>query len=198
VPPANPIGLDAHADATLRYIRASMEAASAVTVPGSAGVTIGMVGILAAVAGSTPALRQEWLLVWLTAALLAAGAGGLIMARQAARQGFTLFGAPLRKLLLCLAPALFGGAILTWVHLAAGNLHAIPGTWLLLYGCALVSASAPTARIVAVLGALFILLGLLAFAAPDRFLNPLLGIGFGGLHLLFGVLIGRQASAREA
>jgi hypothetical protein len=49
-----------------------------------------------------------------------------------------------------------------------------------------------------VLGVLFILLGLLAFVAPDRFLNPLLGIGFGGLHLVFGVLIGRQASARKA
>src|SRR5438132_9114465 len=30
----------------------------------------------------------------------------------------------------------------------AGDVRAIPGTWLLLYGCALISTSAPTTRIV--------------------------------------------------
>jgi len=33
---------------------------------------------------------------------------------------------------------------MTAVHWSAGNQHAIPGTWLLLYGCALLTASTAT------------------------------------------------------
>ena len=45
--PANTVPIDSHASATLRYIRNSMEAATAFAVPGSAGVAMGMVGLLA-------------------------------------------------------------------------------------------------------------------------------------------------------
>src|SRR5438132_4661189 len=90
------VALDSHAAATLRYIRASMEAAGTVAVSGSAGVTMGAVGLLAAALASSPALRPHWLSVWLIAATVAALAGGVLMARQASRQGSTLFGAPVR------------------------------------------------------------------------------------------------------
>src|ERR1700757_5135570 len=158
--PPHTVALDSHAAATLRYIRASMEAAGTLAVPGSAGVTMGVVGLVAAVLSSTPALRPQWLLVWLIAASVAAALGGAIMARQASRQGFTLFGTPARKFILCLAPGLFAGAVMTLVLWQGGHLRAIPGTWLLLYGCALISTSAPTTRIVGILGGLFALLGL--------------------------------------
>jgi hypothetical protein len=114
------------------------------------------------------------------------------MARQSYLQGFTLYGAPLRKLALCLVPGLFAGAVLTLIEWRAGNVSAIPGTWLLLYGCALVSASAPTARIVGVLGALFVVLGLIAFWLPESLQLLPLGVGFGGLHLIFGIWVGRK------
>jgi len=186
------VTLDSHAAATLRYIRASMEGAGTVAVPGSAGVSMGMVGLGAAVLTSTPAFRPHWLLCWLSAAAVASLAGGVILARQASLQGFTLFGAPVRKLVLGLAPGLLAGAALTLVHWQAGNLHAIPGTWLLLYGCALISASASTTRVVGILGGLFALTGLITFWLPDDLLTVALGAGFGGLHLLFGILIGRR------
>ncbi len=98
----------------------------------------------------------------------------------------------MRKLALCLVPGLFAGAVLTLIEWRAGNVSAIPGTWLLLYGCALVSASAPTARIVGVLGALFVALGLIAFWLPESLQLLALGVGFGGLHLIFGVWMGRK------
>jgi hypothetical protein len=189
---AKTVMLDSHAAATLRYIRASMEAAGTIAVPGSAGITMGTVGLAAAALASTAALRPYWLPVWLAAAATAACAGGIIMARQSSLQGFVLLGAPARKFALCLLPGLFAGAVLTAVHWKAGNLHAIPGTWLLSYGCALISTSAPTARVVGVLGASFVGLALLAFALPDNWQTALLGVGFGGLHLAFGVLIGRK------
>jgi hypothetical protein len=190
----NTVPIESQAAATLRYIRASMEAAATITVPGSAGIVMGLIGLGAAVLATTAALRPYWLPVWLVAAALASAAGGIVMARQSSRQGFTLLGAPVRKFLLCLLPGLFAGAVMTVVHWRAGNLRAIPGTWLLSYGCALISTSAPTSWLLAVLGSLFALLGLLALWLPNDLQNLALGSGFGGLHLLFGILIRRKAS----
>jgi hypothetical protein len=190
--------LGEHAAATLRYIRASMEGAGTVAVSGLAGVTMGVVGLLAAVVASTSAMRPHWLAVWLIAAFVASLAGGVLMARQASRQGFTLFGAPVRKFVLGLAPGLFAGAAMTFVQWQAGDLHAMPGTWLLLYGCALISTSASTTKVVGLLGGLFALLGLIAFWLPETLQIVALGAGFGGLHLVFGIVIRNRSRASEA
>jgi hypothetical protein len=190
----NAVSLDSHAAATLRYIRASMEAAATLTVPGSAGIAMGLFGVAAAILTQLPALRPHWLGVWLGAAALAAGSGGMVMARQASLQGFTFFGAPVRKLLLCLSPGLFAGAVLTLVLWHSGDLADIPGTWLLLYGCALVAASAPTTRAVAVLGVLFGMLAIPAYLLPQSLQLITLGVGFGALHLAFGIFIGLKTA----
>lgn len=188
---ATTVALDAHAAATLHYIRASMDAATLVAVPGSAGMAMGAVGLFAATLANTPALRGHWLPLWLTAAVIAGAVGGSLVLRQSSLRGLGLSGTPMRKFLLCLLPPLFAGAALTAVHVVSGNLRAVPGTWLLLYGCALMAASALTTRLVATLGGLFAVLGLTALALPAEWQNLALGIGFGGLHVLFGILIGR-------
>ena len=192
------VSLDSHAAATLRYIRASMEAAGTVAVSGSAGISMGIVGLLAAGLASTAAMQPHWLAVWLIAATVAGFVGAVLMARQAAVQGFTLFGAPVRKFILCLAPGLFAGAAMTCVLWQSGDLHAIPGTWLLLYGCALVSTSAPTTKVVGVLGGLFAVLGLVTFWLPESLQTLALGAGFGGLHLIFGTVIRQRSRASQA
>jgi hypothetical protein len=120
---------------------------------------------------------------------VAATAGGLLLSRQFALRGFTWFGAPVRKVALCLLPGLFAGGVLTVVEWKAQQLHAIPGTWLLLYGCALVCTSAMTSKIIGVLGGLFGALALVAFWVPDSTQIPVLGLGFGGLHLGFGIVM---------
>ena len=194
---ANAVRIDSHAVATLRYIRASMDAAASVAVPGSAGIAMGSIGVLATVASSTPGLREYWLGVWLMAAALGGGVGFALMTRPASLRGLSLYGTPLRKFALGLFPALLGGAVMTAVHWTNGNMHAIPGTWLLFYGCALISASVSATRMIAVMGASFVLLGLAALLAPERAQMLLLGAGFGGLHVLFGVLIGRKGHERQ-
>jgi len=194
---ANAVRIDSHAAATLRYIRASMDAAASVAVPGSAGLAMGSVGVLAMVASSTASLHEYWLVVWLIAAALGGGVGSVLITRPASLRGLSLYGTPLRKFALGLFPALLGGAAMTVVHWTNGNLHAIPGTWLLLYGCALISASVAANRMIAIMGAAFAALGLLALVAPDRLQILLLGAGFGGLHVLFGFLIGREGHERE-
>ena len=76
-------------------------------------------------------------------------------------------------------------------------LHVIPGTWLLLYGCALVAASVATTRTIGLMGSMFMALGLVALVTPDSAQIPLLGIGFGGLHVVFGFIIGHAGHGRE-
>ncbi len=196
--PADTVQIDSHAAATLRYIRASMDSAASIAVPGSAGIAMGGFGLLATALSSTQSLREHWLGIWIAAAIPAAGLGLVLVARPSSLRGLTLSGAPFRKFALCLLPSLFCGAVMTAVHSTYGNLHAIPGTWLLLYGCALIAASVATVRTVTVMGGLFVALGLIALLLPDTLQIPVLGIGFGGLHVLFGLLIGRASNGRQA
>ncbi len=195
--PANTVPLDSHAAATLRYIRASMESAASLAVPGSAGIAMGIVGIGAALLSSMPSLKGHWFGIWLVAALTAGAVGSTLLGRESSLSALLLAGTPLRKFALCLFPSLIAGAVMTVVHWSDGNLRAIPGTWLLLYGCALIAASAATTRTIGLLGGSFASLGLLALFLPERLQILMLGAGFGGLHLLFGLLIGWRGHGRE-
>jgi len=190
--------LDSHAMATLRYIRSSMEGAVLLAVPGSAGIVLGSIALMAAALCLAPGLHRYWLGIWLGAALVGAVIGSILIVRESSLRDLRLAGTPLLKFALCLSPSLGAGLVMTAVHWFAGNLHAIPGTWLLLYGCALVAASAATTRIIATLGIFFILFGLLALLLPDELQILMLGAGFGGLHIVFGFLIRRMSHGREA
>jgi hypothetical protein len=194
---ADTVQIDTHAVATLRYIRASMDSAAVFAVPGSAGIAMGSVGLLAALVSAAPGMHRYWFTIWLAAAVIAAAAGGMLVVRPASLRGLTLSATPMAKFALSLLPSIFGGAIMTAVLWSAGDLRAIPGTWLLLYGCALLAASVATTRTIGIMGASFIALGLLALALPEDFQNLLLGVGFGGLHVLFGFLIGRMGHGRQ-
>ncbi len=193
----NTVRLDSHAAATLRYIRSSMEGAVVLALPGSAGIVLGTIALAATALCLTPSLHRYWLGIWLTGALLGAVLGSVLIARESSLRDLRLLGTPLLKFALCLSPSLGAGLVMTAVHWYGGNLHAIPGTWLLLYGCALLTASAATTRIIAILGALFVAFGLVALLLPDDSQILMLGTGFGGLHLVFGVLIGRMRHGRK-
>jgi len=166
-------------------------------VPGSAGVVLGTIALLAAALCWVPELHRYWLGIWLGAALLGAVLGSILIVRESSLRDLRLVGTPLLKFALCLSPSLGAGLVMTAVHWFGGNPHAIPGTWLLLYGSALLTASAATTRMLAALGALFALFGLVALLLPDRSQIFMLGAGFGGLHLLFGFLIGRMGNGRK-
>jgi len=198
MPPPKTVNLDAHAVATLRYIRASMEAAAGVAIPGSAGIVMGIVGFAAAAVCLLLPLKEHWYVVWLSAAPVAASAGGMLLARPASLLSFAANGTPGRKLAMCLLPSLFAGAAMTIVLWRGERMDAVPGTWLLLYGCGLISASVPTTTLVAWMGISFVALGIAAHFASFVLQMILLGLGFGGLHILFGILIGRVGYGRES
>jgi hypothetical protein len=186
----NTVALDSHALGTLQYIRASIDAAGLLAVPGSAGIAMGAVGILTTLLVSLTPLAPYWLQIWLGAGLVAIAFGTALMVYQVVTRGTALYKGPLRKFLICLCPPLLAGVVLTWQLVVHGELSLIPGVWLLLYGCAVMAASTLTRRALAVMGALLAVLGVIALQVPVSFQNAILGIGFGGLHLGFGILIG--------
>jgi hypothetical protein len=190
-----PVPIESRALGTLSYIRASIDAASSLAVPGLAGIVMGSIGAAAALLTYVPEIGNYWLSVWLAAACIAFVIGGALVARQVSQRGGSLLSGPLRKFLMCLCPGLLAGAVLTLVLSLADMQRLIPGTWLLLYGCSVIAASTATNSrslpIVASMGALFVLLGGAAFALPASAHTLLLGAGFGGLHLISGILIGR-------
>lgn len=175
-----------------------MEGAALLAVPGSAGIVLGLIALATTALCLAPGMHRYWLAIWMTAALLGAVMGSVLIVRESSLRDLRLIGTPLHKFALCISPSLGAGLVLTAVHWAAGNLHAIPGTWLLLYGCALIAASAATVRIIALLGALFVLFGLVALLLPDVAQLPMLGAGFGGLHIVFGLLIARMGHGSQS
>jgi hypothetical protein len=194
-----PVPIETRALGTLAFIRTSIELSGSMVVPGMAGVVMGCIGVLAALAASASRWAAHWLVIWVLAGAIAFAVGGALMAREAAQTGHARYLGPVRKFLLCLGPALLAGAVLTFVLWRAGMEKLLPGTWLLLYGCAVLSAStvtiASTMRLLCIMGALFVVLGSLAFGLPQPLHTAILGLGFGVLHILFGLLIGRMNHA---
>ncbi|HEY1314229.1 MAG TPA: hypothetical protein VGE92_10145 [Steroidobacteraceae bacterium] len=195
-----PAAIESRALGTLAYIRASIESSSSLDVPGMAGIVMGVIGLLAAILVSLPRGAPHWLGIWLIAAAAALALGSALIARQIAERGHARYWGPARKFVLCLCPALLAGGVLTLVLSGAGSVAFIPGMWLLLYGCAVLSASTVTtaavARLVGIMGAVFVALGSITFALPLAAHNGMLGLGFGGVHILFGLLIGRVSHVR--
>lgn len=177
----------------LSYIRDTIAGASRFTaVPGRGIVLIGLTALAASLLAARTASVEAWIAVWLSEALLALGVGLLTAARKARSAGEALFSAPGRRAALAFAPPLAAGGALTVAMWQAGRADLLPGTWLLLYGAGMVTGGAHSVRVVAIMGLGFMLAGVGTLLGPSSWGNPAMAAGFGGLHLLFGLLIWRE------
>lgn len=194
--PRNPAvapALHARAMDNLSFIRSTMERASAFTaVPGWGGVAMGVTALAATALAQSVASRGEWLAVWLAASVLALTIGGWSMAVKARKAGTSVFSYSGRRFLLSFVPPLAVGGLLTLVLARAGLYSALPGTWLLLYGTGVVTGGAFSVRVVPIMGLCFMALGALALLAPPSWGDWLMAFGFGGLHIIFGLIIARR------
>ena len=184
---------DAAARANLRYIRETMERAGSFTaVPGVGGVLMGVSALIAAYASSLQKTPTAWLVVWLIEALVASAVGGMSMAWKARAAGLSLRRGPGRRFAMNHYPPLMVGALLTLALTRAGMTSLLPSVWLLLYGTAVMTGGAFSVRIVPIMGAGFITVGAAALLMPAGWGTACLAVGFGGLHIGFGLAIARR------
>lgn len=188
----HPVAMHQHAVDNLRFIRQAMESSGSFTsVPGWGGIGMGVSALFAALLVAS-AFNDQWLIVWLTDAVVALAIGGWAMSTKARSQGVSLSRGVARRFLLGLTPPLVAAAVLSAAFFASGDTALLPGTWLLLYGAAVVSGGTYSVRPVPIMGVCFMMLGVIALFAADAWSNLLLATGFGGLHILFGTIIARR------
>ena len=100
--------------------------------------------------------------------------------------------APAQRFALGYVPPLAAGVVLTAAFAALGLTARLPGCWLLMYGTAAATGGAFSVRVVPLMGIGFMTLGALAFAAPATWGHWFMAAGFGGLHIIVGLVIARQ------
>ena len=191
--PKEPIPIDARAADHLRYIRETMERAGEFTaVPGWGGVAMGVTALAAAFFAARQTSPRAWLAVWLVEAFVAVAIAAPAAATKAHRANSALFSGPGRKFVFSFAPPIVVGGLMTFALFAAGAASALPGSWLLLYGTAIVTGGAFSVRVVPVMGFCLMSVGTAALFAPARFGDMFMGLGFGVLQIGFGLWIARH------
>ena len=185
--------LQGHAFDNLQFIRDTMSRASRFTaVPGWGGVVMGATALVTATLAARKNGTMEWTYWWLGEAIVAMAIGIVGVARKAKRLQLSLLDAPAKRFALAYVPPLAAGAVLTIVFVDNGLIARLPGCWLLLYGVAITAGGTLSVRVVPLLGVLFMALGAAAFAAPASYGDAFMAAGFGGLHILFGLIIARN------
>ena len=190
---ADPPALHDRAIDNLRYIRETMERASAFTaVPGWGQVVIGITAIAATFVAARQTTPRAWLGVWVAEAIISLLIAGWLMDRKARRLGVPLFSGPGRKVAFSLSPPMVVGALLTVALFRKGLFDVIPAMWLLLYGTGVVTGGMFSVGVVPIMGLCFMLLGAVGLFVPSSMENWLMAAGFGGLHIGFGLIIARK------
>jgi hypothetical protein len=186
---SEPVPIGDHALANIRFIRETMERASSFTsIPGWGGVAVGVTAIIACWL-AREASGERWLAIWLSDAVVAALIGFTTMAIKGRRAGVRFTAPAARRFFASYFAPLVAAAILTFVLWRAGAYGAMPAAWLLLYGTSFVGSGVFSIRVIPLMGILFMALGALAVFGWG---NLLLGAGFGGLHIIFGLIIARS------
>lgn len=208
---------DEQAHDHLRYIRDVMGRSEPFTaVPGRGLVAMGLTALAATALSLVQPSLAGWLRVWTAEALVGGAIGFWALRHKAHTVGLSLRSGTGRKYLQSLLPPLAAGAVITlalYVRSLAlggpdfyaaeaargwdgshggGTLDLLPGVWLLLYGTGTVTGGLSSIALVPRVGLAFMALGIAALFLPLFYATLLLALGFGGLHVLAGLLIWRR------
>jgi hypothetical protein len=192
-PDDEPVALHDHALDNLRFIRSTMERAGTFTaVPGWGTVAVGITACVAAALAGNDVSSLRWLTIWLGEAGLAWLISSATILTKTRALGFSVTAAPMRRFLLAFLPTLIAGALITAALVAHDQWTLLPATWLMLYGAAVAAGGALSVRLIPFMGLSFMIAGVIAYALPVSATAIVLGSSFGGLHLIYGVIIARR------
>jgi hypothetical protein len=178
---------------SIEFIRETMvRSASFTAVPGQGGIVMGGIGVLTAVMASRAETPERWLVTWLVAAVVAAPIGLAATIVKAKRHHVALWSASGRRFMQGFLPALVAGAALTLALVRVDRIELLPPTWLLLYGAGILAGATASIAVLTWVGALFMALGVGAVATVGQWPDVWLGAGFGGLQIIFGIIIMRK------
>ncbi|MBW2277204.1 MAG: hypothetical protein JRF63_06910 [Deltaproteobacteria bacterium] len=153
------------------------------------GATYGLLGAeqIARLDQPDPASIRSLALVWggVLIATLICLAVAVVM--RAKRRGITAWNSLATRMFLSQIPQVVAAGLLTAGLLQFDRVGLIPAVWLLHYGVLTYSFSYFAGRDHQLLGSIFVALGAAALFGPSSWAVPLLAIGFGLLHIVFGV-----------
>jgi hypothetical protein len=138
--------------------------------------------------GANPSRGMEFVAVWAGVLAIAAIALAVLTLIKVRQRGEVLWTPIARTAFMALLGPGLAGVSASVVLIGEGRFALLPGVWLLFYGCGLWSVSFFAPLFLRVLGVAFIAVGLLAWWRPEQ--SALwLGLGFGVLHWLFGLIV---------
>ncbi len=188
-----PINLGDRAIDNLQFIRETMERSTAFTaVPGYGGILMGVTAVVAAYIASTQIYLVDSLMTWLIEACLAFAIGLLAMWQKAKIAGQSLVSAPAKKFALSFAPPLFAGIVAVLGLWKFGHYYQMAPICMLSYGAAVACGGAFSVRVIPVMGWCFMALGAITFVLPISSGSLMMGLSFGGLHIIFGAIIAKR------
>jgi hypothetical protein len=198
-----PIPLHARAMDNLSFIREAMERSEPFT--GISGKGMVVMGLLALGGGHVARMhlsRDWWIYTWLAVAVAGCAVGLVSMYWKMRAQDRPGVVRATRRFVMNVAPAILAGIFLTEMFYELGLNAFMPGLWLLLYGTGVVAGGALSVKVLPVMGALLMFLGAFAlfwalwgaqsFSVADAAGEAALALGFGGLHILTGLMVNRR------
>jgi len=186
----------------LKFIRTTMESSSRYTnVPASGYLITGLLGLLGTwgtyiylgaekVADMTRITTKDMkilMVLWLLVFVAAVGSVAFCSWRKAQKHALTAWNSLAARMLLSQIPLVVVIGILTLAMATEGYYGLIPGTWMGIYGTVLYSFSYFTSVEHKIEGIAFIVLGLIVLFIHGAVGLALLGLGFGGIHIVAGM-----------
>lgn len=148
----------------------------------------GVCGWVPSCPGSTPEAGPRFLTVWAVVFAVATVSLLVLTSLKARKRGEPAWTPIARTSLSALLGPGIAGVLGTVALSCTGGYQHLPGLWLTLYGCGLYGLSFFAPLFIRLLGLVFMCFGLAAWigwGTPALWL----GLGFGGLHLVFGAIV---------
>jgi hypothetical protein len=186
----------------LKFIRKTMESSSRYTnVPALGYLAVGALGLAGAIITylylktekitymESITLDDMWMLVLIWGMVFVAAVGGVAVCswRKARRHQIAAWNSLVARMLFSQIPLVAVTGVFTIAMAIEGYYDLIPGLWLGIYGTILYSFSYFTGVEHKIEGGLFMVFGVAALFAPGLVGLGLLGLGFGGIHIVAGI-----------